>query len=602
MNDKNNVTNILTITRDKYQWENNIEYMYRYTFNGIDVGETKVDFHTRNIITNLLIEIGQKIKEEHPHSLKDITINLGTMLYKLLFPEMLKRKLDSYEDSYMIIETEEHDIPWELAYNGQHFLCEYFMIGRVLPSIALDINSTIDKKISVLIIAPEEKLSEALKEVEFISEDIEESLSKIKETYDIETQITKLVGESASKERILLETISQEGNISLLHFAGHTDINIKQMESSGLKLSDGVLRNYEIENISPSTVVFVNGCWTGMSQTEKVASSYGVIRGVGKSFAKNGARAVIASLWPIKDDIAKVFACTFYKKALLGYTLGEAIKAGKKNIKERYNDITHFSYVMFGNPEKRLPIYEPEVTDGPYLNELGFKKVFELEKEFFSLELLLVNDLPWVLWSNDDYISWVERTNVPLERKINMRDLLINYRNYFKNLICKGEKDLITVINIHTLKQYIQRCSDKRIEELLKTIDELTSSESFLMIVYEGDELEIEELEVVSNNQHLRSNIMEIVQNNNDLPKQIKDTVYIYNKQTRFETNALSYYLYANFNQNVILEYINKFNNYLRKALDQYNLKLSLDYSDVNKNRNVVNKLTKQLISQWNMK
>jgi CHAT domain-containing protein len=78
--------------------------------------------------------------------------------------------------------------------------------------------------------------------------------------------------------------------------------------------------------------------------------------GLASAFIYGGARACIGALWPIHDDAAAQFAIEFYRSALDGQTVGEALRLARGEIKERFPDrITWAAFVLYGDPTARLP-------------------------------------------------------------------------------------------------------------------------------------------------------------------------------------------------------------------------------------------------------
>jgi hypothetical protein len=118
----------------------------------------------------------------------------------------------------------------------------------------------------------------------------------------------------------------------LVHFAAHAVADETDPERSAVLLApgdgdDGFLRPSEIEALSLARAVVVLSACQGASG--QAIGGEGVFS-LSRSFLKAGADAVIASLWPLRDDEALWFFRAFYRNLAGGATLGDALHATRR--------------------------------------------------------------------------------------------------------------------------------------------------------------------------------------------------------------------------------------------------------------------------------
>ena len=72
-----------------------------------------------------------------PPSVIEEMQQMGRALYNEVFPLSIKSQLYESPTSDMILRIDNNlvHVPWELLFDGQHFLCEKFNIGRMVFSV-----------------------------------------------------------------------------------------------------------------------------------------------------------------------------------------------------------------------------------------------------------------------------------------------------------------------------------------------------------------------------------------------------------------------------------------------------------------------------------
>ena len=122
------------------------------------------------------------------------------------------------------------------------------------------------------------------------------------------------------------------GGFGLLHFATHALLDDEQPESSGVLLApgargeDGLLQVREIVelDLAGDTVVLAS-C---RSASGRLLRGEGVM-GLARAFFQAGAHAVVASLWPLRDDEAEALFSSFYRHLGRGESLAAALRAAQ---------------------------------------------------------------------------------------------------------------------------------------------------------------------------------------------------------------------------------------------------------------------------------
>jgi hypothetical protein len=150
-------------------------------------------------------------------------------------------------------------------------------------------------------------------------------------------------------------------NVQLLHFMGHGIHDASQADESGIPLPDGSsFRPEDLEGPVATQVrrsqplVFMNTCWAAQQGWSLTRLSGWTSRWIGC-----GCSALVAPLWPVRDQIALSFAHTFYNALAVGDPLGEAAwKARRHVFQERSGDPSVLAYAIYGHPHARVTFGE----------------------------------------------------------------------------------------------------------------------------------------------------------------------------------------------------------------------------------------------------
>jgi hypothetical protein len=543
--------------------ELDIQITYQFVLDGFDFGNKQVDGVTRQNFIKEYFHIAdelcsEQVSDTELESTRGRMEALGMRMYRSLCPERIRREFfEAGASGSLMLDTSEQELAWELLHDGNGFLANRLGFGRYIAPLRSPPERLGRRGIAICLIGdPLEDLPEAAVEVQELGAMLEKALANLREVHQLDSQLKVLTGDAATKDAILFDLIQQpERDWDILHFACHGDFDGSEPLQSGLRLADGVLRVYEVDELACRPLVFANACRSG-GNSDGLTAGHTATKGLAAAFLKAGALAYIGTLWPVSDRSARELATGFYNRAISGSPLGEALAAERARLLASGGDPSLMGYVLFGDPAKRLGIYEPALTDGPFINDRGFRRVFDLESEYSRLELLLANDLPWILWREEDFIEWVGRISVSIERREAMLLTLFEYRRHFRNLIELGEKTFQSVVNLKTLRTYLRRKSVEVREELHRDILRFAEMPNFLLMFFEPDNAEIEEIEIVSKNE--------------DPFVDLSQSVYVFNKQTRFEKSAVTYSLYSDYNNALVREYAARFFEVIAASVEQY--------------------------------
>lgn len=175
----------------------------------------------------------------------------------------------------------------------------------------------------------------------------------------------------------------------ILHIAGHGDVTDDPNETGvildkGKRITTSMIKNFS----RIPELVFVNCCWSGAMDTKKEGlykKRYKFAANIGTQLIEIGVKAVVVAGWPVNDGAAKLFAETFYKALLLGYTFGDAVKKARYDCYSFYGqgNNTWAAYQCYGDPFYKLisksasgsPVYDF------FVKEQVLTELYNLESE-----------------------------------------------------------------------------------------------------------------------------------------------------------------------------------------------------------------------------
>jgi TolB-like protein len=287
---------------------------------------------------------------------------VGSLIFSHLLTEPARQRIRTADSSDLYLRLDEHliHIPWELCYDGEHFLATKFRVGRQvitgapIPEIAADREVRDHLKV-LLVVDPTESLPEAGHEGELLCA-LLDGVAKV--------EVTLLGGKQVRKIPLLAALQTHD----IVHFAGHSHYDPDDPSKSGWRLHEGVLTAGELSKLSrPPLLVFSNSCQAGT--TSEWAGGYryeGQAFGIGSAFLLAGVRNYVGTFWVVHDEESVLFATSFYQHIVSGLSLGEALlKARHRVLQQRgWQGLTWASYMLYGDPAYvLLPGMPPSLED-----------------------------------------------------------------------------------------------------------------------------------------------------------------------------------------------------------------------------------------------
>ncbi|MHA1696822.1 MAG: CHAT domain-containing protein [Candidatus Helarchaeota archaeon] len=321
-----------------------------FTKHGGTIIDPRASFGTMEIKKKYIKNLNELMRDmaldfKNPKKAMNIIKKLGKLVYQLI-PGPMREAIKKIDPKYLIFETGDLFVPFELAHDGEDFICLKYCIGKRILDENKDFSAppicfgTSEFDFMMVESNPNKDLE--LKDREYIE--------KIIKNYDINFKTLK--DKNATKKLIL--DLIKSTPIEIIHFAGHGMFDEKNPDNSGILLEDGILTAHEIRNmkIKGFPLIFANACES--ASITKVNKIKGV-GGVARSFLGSGAIGFIGPLWEITDDLAAEFAMKFYEKLLIDrLTVGDAIKEVKIELKSKYSDILWATFNYYGDPTLKL--------------------------------------------------------------------------------------------------------------------------------------------------------------------------------------------------------------------------------------------------------
>jgi CHAT domain-containing protein len=139
-----------------------------------------------------------------------------------------------------------------------------------------------------------------------------------------------LMGDAATEHAL---KTAELGSYALLHIAAHAVTDDERPERSAVVLSpgspeeDGLLQTREIVGLDlAGKLVVLSACRTS---TGLVLGGEGPLS-LGRAFLQAGARSVVGTLWPVRDDEAEALIAAFYRRMAEGRTAAAALAAARR--------------------------------------------------------------------------------------------------------------------------------------------------------------------------------------------------------------------------------------------------------------------------------
>jgi predicted nucleic acid-binding Zn-ribbon protein len=283
------------------------------------------------------------------HEAVDSLSELGDLMYRLFLPTAIQRHL-SHTDSPILLASNDLELPWELMYAENEFLCLRVPVGRMpmMRDFPRRNDYTREDKPRFLLIGnPTGDLPATEEEIKRIARRLSKERAEVEVWLRDEVTGLKLHRALAS------------GRYDVIHYSGHAYFNHENPDESGLLLAgQNVFIAQTIQRtLRGRPLILLNACESGreMMQDGEVSYTASETEGLASSFIRGGALAILGSFWPIFDEGAAEFASAFYDGLLSGENLGEVARLARLQLREsRPHDVTWASFVLYGDPTLTL--------------------------------------------------------------------------------------------------------------------------------------------------------------------------------------------------------------------------------------------------------
>ena len=195
----------------------------------------------------------------------------GQLLYDSILPRRVKEKLAATNARHLILNLDDKlvQIPWELFFDGNTFLCHRFSMGRVVSTsqrLSEPAIRRIAKPLKMLIIAdPKSDLEASYGE----GVRLRDELDKNRESVEVNLR-------TSSVDVNFLKGAFRDFDV--VHYAGHADYDMKNPSNSGFLMGDGKFKASDVINmIGPKPLpllVFSNACKSGHTEMWRVKEDY----------------------------------------------------------------------------------------------------------------------------------------------------------------------------------------------------------------------------------------------------------------------------------------------------------------------------------------
>lgn len=285
-----------------------------------------------------------------PNSLSDID-TLGSAMWQALVPDRIQEGISLTDAERLILSVDRlaARIPWETMQtdDGRHLALD-FALSRRHASTTQSVGKWIKRPNStstlrvLLIVDPTLDLDGARAEGQ--------ALIAMLGAYGSKVSVDLLPAEQATRKAIIERLGS--GRYDILHYAGHASYEPLHPEDSGLMANDGMITSRDIANLaSMPALVFLNACESARVRRRDERSRSAVMHdsiSFAEAILDGGVAGFVGTYWPVSDSAAASFADAFYKRALAGEALGEAMHQARRTLFEA-GEADWADYMHFGD-------------------------------------------------------------------------------------------------------------------------------------------------------------------------------------------------------------------------------------------------------------
>lgn len=267
----------------------------------------------------------------------------GQLLTTCLIPQDFSQVIEDGDSLTLILDRSTASFPWEMAcfrsargmtfFGPDRKLTRQFRTMLSSPGVMPQLN----RALKVLVIADPAPESEfQLPGARQEGRAVVSILNQFKKDKGMDITVDEHIGASACNPvEILALLLSDEFDI--VHFAGHGIFDENKPGHGGWVFGrDCFLSAREIFQVRRvPRLVFANACFSAVIKERPAMTADEVNRrlaGLAEAFFERGIPNYIGTGWPVDDVPAVEFASVFYKNALAGETLGDALAAARRGI------------------------------------------------------------------------------------------------------------------------------------------------------------------------------------------------------------------------------------------------------------------------------
>ena len=135
----------------------------------------------------------------------------------------------------------------------------------------------------------------------------------------------------------------------LLHFASHAHYRVDRPTESDIELQDGPLQLKQLSQLSLAehSLVALSCCQGGAAGGQRLDEPVTLATG----FSAAGAETVVAHLWRVDDEVARIFFTEFYRNLAGGSAPGQSFRLAQLHCRQLYpNPRDWAGFFLLGNP------------------------------------------------------------------------------------------------------------------------------------------------------------------------------------------------------------------------------------------------------------
>jgi CHAT domain-containing protein/Tfp pilus assembly protein PilF len=326
--------------------------------------QCQVSFKEINYLCREIISILNKAnkKENKEPDLINSLKKAGQLLWDQLLTRAVKDRLKNTQilDLLLSIDEELINIPWELLYDADNFLCLKFNLGRLVRTkeqVSPARYRSYTGVLKMLILAnPTADLKSAY--LEGIN---------IKNQLERKTDAMKIDFKSTRIDTLYIKKNLRDYDI--VHFAGHCEYDSDNPQKSGWVFSDEKLTAQDIivmsQTLNFPALIFSNACHSARTGFDLIDLEYQEKNyGLASAFLFSGVRHYIGAIRKIEDSAGLTFAKEFYAQLIAGRSVGECLRLARLSlIKDRgFQSLSWTGYLLYGDPNFVLFKAKPKAS------------------------------------------------------------------------------------------------------------------------------------------------------------------------------------------------------------------------------------------------